>query len=113
MSGMQKATGKAIEGAAHIAQSIVDILSTPIGSRVMRRDYGSRLAELIDAPLNAATRHLIAAASAGAITRWEPRVTLTRVKIEDPTAGGSLSLRIEGSRTDTPRPEQLSLIVAI
>ena len=36
----------------HIDQSIGDILSTPIGTRVMRPDYGSRIPRLVDRPIN-------------------------------------------------------------
>ena len=62
MSGMDRNTGRTLDGDAHLAQSIGDILTTPLGSRVMRRDYGSMLFELIDQPLNAANRLLVFAA---------------------------------------------------
>ena len=52
MKGMSATTGKALEGTDHLEQSIQDILTTPIGSRVMRREYGSRLFELVDRPVN-------------------------------------------------------------
>lgn len=113
MTGMDRLTGKNIEGAEHIAQSIGDILTTPIGTRVMRRDYGSRLPELIDAPMNRATRQLIAAASAGAIARWEKRIRLSRVLFGPASADGSLSLIIEGQRTDLPSPSPISLSFAL
>ena len=102
---MDRTTGKALGGNAHLAQSIGDILSTPIGSRVMRRDYGSLLAELIDQPLNAATRVLIYAASAIAIRRWEPRLRVLRVALAmQDGASGAASLTIEGERADLPQP---------
>lgn len=41
MTGMSRETGKALDEAAHISQSIRDILTTPVGSRLMRRTYGS------------------------------------------------------------------------
>lgn len=41
MRGMNSETGKTISGIEHLKQSIVDILTTPVGTRVMRRDYGS------------------------------------------------------------------------
>ncbi|MCW2362443.1 MULTISPECIES: GPW/gp25 family protein [Sphingobium] len=112
MSGMERATGKRIDGAEHIAQSIRDILTTPISTRVMRRDYGSRLFELIDAPLNAVTRQLIAAASAGAIARWEPRVKLSRIIVGSGDAAGKLTLLIEGARLDLPGGAPLNLSIA-
>ena len=34
---MNRTTGTAISGLEHLRQSVGDILSTPIGSRVMRR----------------------------------------------------------------------------
>ena len=45
-------TGKTISEIAHIKQSIANILTTPIGSRIMRRNYGSRLFKKIDSPIN-------------------------------------------------------------
>ena len=82
MIGISASTGKRLEGDAHLAQSIGDILSTPLGSRVMRRDYGSLLFELIDKPVNGAIRMLMHAATAIALRRWEPRLRLTRVSLE-------------------------------
>ncbi|MEW7978507.1 MAG: GPW/gp25 family protein [Candidatus Sedimenticola endophacoides] len=52
MQGMHAITGQHLAGEAHLRQSIIDILTTPLGTRVMRRDYGSRLFELVDAPIN-------------------------------------------------------------
>ncbi|WP_218644497.1 GPW/gp25 family protein [Thiomicrorhabdus cannonii] len=49
---MSRTTGKAISGMDHLRQRIADVLTTPIGTRVMRRDYGSRVFELIDNPTN-------------------------------------------------------------
>jgi phage baseplate assembly protein W len=113
MSGMQASTGKRIEGDAHIAQSIRDILTTPIGTRVMRRDYGSRLPELIDAPLNAAARLLMSAATASAIARWEPRIRLSRVEMSAGDAQGRLSIALTAKRTDVPAPLPITLQIAL
>jgi len=102
MIGLAKSTGRAIDGNAHLAQSIADILSTPLGTRIQRRDYGSLLFDLIDQPLNAATRALVHAATALAITRWEPRLRLRKVKMGGEPAQGHLLITIEGDRTDLP-----------
>lgn len=48
MIGMNAKTGKALGGVEHLKQSIRDIVTTPLGSRVMRRDYGCGLYELVD-----------------------------------------------------------------
>ncbi|WP_172678241.1 GPW/gp25 family protein, partial [Yersinia enterocolitica] len=61
--GMNRHAGQTITDSDHISQSIADILITPVGSRVMRRTYGSLLSELIDQPQNPALRLQIMAAS--------------------------------------------------
>lgn len=76
---MDAKTGKPLGGVEHLRQSIRDILTTPIGTRVMRREYGSRLFELIDAPMNRSTLLAIYAATIEAIERWEPRFKVGRV----------------------------------
>jgi hypothetical protein len=85
--GVSAVTGETIRGEAHLRQSITDILSTPIGSRVMDRDYGSRVPSLLAAPINAATVADLVASTAEAIRRWEPRVVLKRVAIQGAEVG--------------------------
>lgn len=79
MEGINATTGKRLGGLEHLSQSIRDILTTPIGSRVQRREYGSRLPRLVDAPMNRSTLLDIYAATAEAIARWEPRFEVTKV----------------------------------
>ncbi|NMP27213.1 baseplate assembly protein [Rahnella sp. SAP-1] len=98
--GMARESGHAIEDMAHIRQSVSDILQTPVGSRVMRRDYGSLISELIDRPQNAALRLQIMAACYGAILKWEPRVILSALTI-DTTVDGKMVANITGARSDT------------
>lgn len=102
MNGMDRTTGTAIGGVDHLAQSIADILSTPLGSRVMLRDYGSLLFNLIDQPLNAATAMLLRAATAVAIRQWEPRFKLRQVTLSGTPAAGNLVISLSGTRTDLP-----------
>lgn len=87
MLGMNAETGKPLDGLDHLRQSIRDILTTPIGSRIMRRDYGSRLFQLIDAPINRDTITDIYAATAEALLKWEPRIDVTQVKITSAEPG--------------------------
>ena len=93
---MNRDTGRSISGAAHLRQSIADILTTPLGSRVMRRDYGSLLPGLIDQPFNDATRLRACAAVVMALMRWEPRVRLSRIQLAAGDQPGSAMLDIEG-----------------
>jgi phage baseplate assembly protein W len=95
MSGMNSSTGRALAGLDHLRQSIRDILTTPVGSRICRRRYGSDIPELIDQPLNAATILRIYAATAYALALWEPRVTLTAVNLSRDT-DGALCVLLQG-----------------
>lgn len=99
-SGMNAGTGYAVTDNAHIVQSISDILLTPIGSRVMRRDYGSQLFDLIDQPVdNAITRLRVMSAIYSALYAWEPRISLTSISISAPGAG-QLIATVQANRTD-------------
>lgn len=108
MIGMDRTTGQALSGDDHLAQSIGDILSTPLGSRVMRRDYGSLLFELVDRPLNPATTLLLIMATAIALARWEPRIAVRQVLFSGTFADGSATLTVIGTRTDGPDPTALA-----
>ncbi|MEG3182120.1 GPW/gp25 family protein [Sphingomonas sp. LT1P40] len=103
MNGMNRHTGKPLSGLDHIRQSIADILATPIGSRVCRRDYGSRLPELLDHPTNDATRLRLYAATAIAISRQESRVRLSRVGLSATETPGAFVLDLTGTTTDAAR----------
>lgn len=109
MRGVSATTGKALAGRDHLAQSIGDILSTPVGARICRRDYGSMLFELTDQPMNGLGRQRLFAATASALARWEPRLRLTRVSLGDLSGAvdGVFSLLLEGTSTEEPAPNQL------
>lgn len=107
MIGMNATTGKPITGAQRRAQSIGRILTTPIGTCVMRRDFGSLLFELIDRPLNVATAMLLRAATAIAIRRWEPGFRITRVMLSGAAADGAILIEIQGVDAQAPDPNAL------
>ncbi len=86
-TGMNRHTGEAISGDAHLAQSILDILTTPVGTRVMLRDYGSDLPAILDQPMNGEMLVDAYLAAAEALDRWEPRIELSRVRLVDEAAG--------------------------
>ncbi|GGG09006.1 MULTISPECIES: GPW/gp25 family protein [Cysteiniphilum] len=48
MHGVDRYSGRVLDDIEHVKQSIKDILTTPIGTRVQLRAYGSRLFEYID-----------------------------------------------------------------
>ncbi|EAA7105171.1 baseplate assembly protein [Salmonella enterica subsp. enterica serovar Typhimurium] len=98
--GMNRNTGIGISDSEHISQSMRDILQTPVGSRVMRREYGSLLSALIDMPQNPALRLQIMVACYSAIQKWEPRIRLTSISFERGDTG-EMYVDITGMRTDT------------
>lgn len=70
MAGTHDVTGQVITGWPEVAQSLRTILSTPKGSRVMRRDFGCDHHRLLDRPGNAIT---IVEAFAAIVEAIEPR----------------------------------------
>lgn len=112
MPGMSRTTGRLLDDLAHLRQSVTDILTTPIGSRVMRRDYGSRLFELVDAPINARTLGDIYAATVDALRRWEPRIAVRRVRVLE-AAAGRLALALEADFRDGAERRRLDLPVEV
>jgi hypothetical protein len=53
--GMNAAGTGTLTDEDHVWQSVNDILLTPVGSRLMRRNYGSLCPDLIDSPQNDVT----------------------------------------------------------
>ncbi|MDD0986603.1 GPW/gp25 family protein [Pseudomonas shahriarae] len=106
---MNRETGGAISDLDHITQSIADILTTRIGTRVMRREYGSLLPELVDHPFNDATRLRVYAATVMALMRWEPRISLNRVQFLGANLQGQSVLDLDGTLVDTNEPLSMSL----
>lgn len=106
---MNRETGAAIDEQDHIAQCMTDILTTRIGTRVMRREYGSLLPELVDHPFNDVTRLRVYSGAVMALMRWEPRVSLSRVQFLGATLQGQSVLDLEGSVVDSNEPFSLSL----
>ena len=107
--GMNSQTGLSVSEAEHIRQSVRDILVTPVGSRVMRREYGSLLSALIDQPQSPALRLQIMAACYSAIQKWEPRISLTTNTYERSETDGGLYVDINGTRSTGGQPFSLTI----
>lgn len=106
---MNRLTGGSIARHEHIAQSIGDILSTRIGTRVMRREYGALLPDLVDHPSNDVTRLRAYAAAVMALTRWEPRILVHRIQLQSATLQGEAVMDIDCTLIDTNEALNLSV----
>ena len=104
MRGLDAGTGAALDGVEHLRQSVRDVLTTPVGSRVMRRAYGSRLFDLVDGPVTAGQITRVIAETAEALDRWEPRYRVRRVDVRPASAPGHVLIDLEGSYVPSGLP---------
>ena len=68
-------------GPEKLKENIIHILLTGVGERVMRRDYGGGLRQLVHDPNNDALRAIVQHQIAKSIGQWEPRVQLQGVTV--------------------------------
>lgn len=90
-----------IEGEDDVAQSIRMILSTALGERQMRFDFGSSLPQLIFQPITSSTLVEIEESARQALRDWERRIVVRTVAaVVDPDIESKVTLTIE---YDIPR----------
>lgn len=94
----------------HLWNSVRDILTTPLATRVMRRDYGSLIPDLIDMPENETTRLQCMSAAVIALTIWEPRIALNTISINY-GKDGKVTADLEGIITATMQPADTTLTI--
>ncbi len=99
-TGMNSDGTGVLTDADHLWQSVSNILLTPLGSRVMRRTYGSLVPDLLDAPQNATTRLQLMSATVIALAQWEPRISLNHLNVQF-SASGKTVVEINGTITAT------------
>ena len=99
MLGSDRNTGALISGRARLRQAIGDVLGTPLGSRIMRPEYGSKLPRLVDAPDNAETIGQIYVATVVALARWVPEFVVDLIDYARP-APGVILLTLTGHEAD-------------
>lgn len=110
IAGMNPRNGRRADQLAHLRDSVENILTTPVGSLVMRRDYGSLVPELIDQPLVPATLLRVYSATVLAIARWEPRLRVRGVRQGiSSTTPGRATLDIDALTVAGDRPAELSV----
>ncbi len=83
-----------------IEESIKIILSTKLGERMMRPEFGCRIHELIFAPNNATTQNLAIYYVAEALKKWENRILLKDVDANEDEEN-SIIIEVEYQVRDT------------
>ena len=112
MTGMNRTTGQPLTGLAHLEQSIADIITTPLNSRVMRRNYGCDLFRIIDAPTSGEFEIRAVAAIYTALNQWEHRLTVQNVTV-NAGANGILAIVLSGKITGTGQTFNQTLNVTL
>ena len=83
-------------GEQKIRESIVIILRTVPGERVLMPTFGCRINELVFASNNGTTRALAQTYVTEALRTWEPRIEVSDVTVSmDPTMPNALPIRID------------------
>lgn len=112
-TGMDATSGAPLSDLDHVRQSIMDILRTHRGERVMLPEYGSNLFELVSRPMNAAFLLDLYYEAITAIHRWEPRVRVARIQAAEMSAGRvilDLEVRLDGGQAERVRLDALTLL---
>jgi phage baseplate assembly protein W len=80
----------------HVLQSILLIVQTTPGERVMRPDFGAGLRRMVFEPINTSTMTLIQQRVEAALIAWEPRIEVQQVTVSAERAAlGVLDIRID------------------
>ena len=106
--------GNVVQGVDDVAQCIAIIFSTPLGSDILRPDFGADLWHYIDRPINQSLPAIVRDVT-DALERWEPRVDLISVsatKVIDGSeqSGAKLNLTIVWQLKLTAAPAQTTSV---
>jgi hypothetical protein len=123
-TGIDRESGKSLSDWPHVVQSIHLIFSTHIGSRVMRRLFGSAVPGLLGKNLVPVTMSRFFTAIILAIELWEPRFRVTQIvypqpqnspdtlrvgKIEFSIVGVYMPNALKGDFTPSPIPRTIKI----
>ena len=80
----------------NIEESILVILGTSLGERLMRPDFGCAVHDLVFAPNNSNTHGLVIYYVTEALNKWEPRIQALKVDCDvDPKALNKVDTKVE------------------
>lgn len=96
-TGFDNQTGALLTDFDHVRQSVGVILGTLLATRVMERDFGSTLPELIDRPMTNPNLLKLYSASAEAISKWEPRYAVSKFSFSKADESGKVEVSMIGT----------------
>lgn len=109
---MSRQIGSNMTEQEHIRQSIADIIPTPLGSRVMRRNYGTQLADLLDQPISEGLYLKCYSTIYSGILQWEPRIQVSQISIAE-LKSGQMIIDLECAMTKTGQQFNLNIPIKI
>lgn len=93
-----------------LRENLKQLILTEIGERVMRRDYGGGVWQLVNDPDNSALCAVVQHQIAKNVARWEPRVVLQEVVVtRGDGAEGTLWVNIQYIDRDNQSSEKLAV----
>jgi len=98
MSGIDRRTGHVIDNFTSACQSVEVIFATPIGERIMRRQFGAGIVELLGRLMRPDLFPVVMVLIAAAIDVWEPRFRVRAVRFTgsvDAVRAGQAGIAIE------------------
>ena len=110
------ATGRLamVSGNDAVRQSLLLLISTVPGERVMRPDYGCNLHRLVFSPNDETTAGLAMFYVRQAVEQWEPRVEIVRVDAHaHPDLAEHLAIQLDYRVVATQREDRLVVPVAL
>lgn len=93
-------TGQPIDNDEQLRQKIIDVLTTPIGTRLMRRDYGCGMIDALDMPVTTSTLALAKARIAKALKAFVKNFATLKITITQAIDNFRYAISIIGFRTD-------------
>ena len=75
-----------------VAEAVWIVLTTARGERIMRPEFGCGIHDYVFAPNNTSTKGAIAHQVQEALVRWEPRIDLVDVRVDDDPGQANLLL---------------------
>lgn len=80
------------EASDNIREGMRVVLATALGERIMLPQFGTDLRERLFEPNTVATRRLIQKRIESALQRWEPRVAVESIAVEQDPADGTAAI---------------------